>query len=135
MRASVPSSLRSTIASRNCSGHLAAVVINCRGFIPRRSGPMSFKPPGQCPSCGEWVPRKALACDCCGACEKTGWKAESPVYDGLDLPDEDFDYDQFIENEFGSKSETKTTAREKLWRWVAAILLVVMILGYLLSAR
>ncbi|SKB03470.1 hypothetical protein SAMN02745166_03817 [Prosthecobacter debontii] len=96
---------------------------------------MSFQPPGQCPSCGEWVPRKALACDCCGACAKSGWKASADVYDGLDLPDEDFDYNEFVEREFGSETSLKTTSRETLWRWVAAILLAVMVLGYLLSVR
>lgn len=96
---------------------------------------MSFKPPGQCPSCGEWVPRKALACDCCGACAQSGWKAGADVYDGLDLPDEDFDYNEFVEREFGSGGSPKATAREHFWRWVAAILLAVMVLGYLLSAR
>ncbi|MCW0220155.1 MAG: hypothetical protein OJI67_17655 [Prosthecobacter sp.] len=96
---------------------------------------MSFKPPGQCPACGEWVPRGAAACDDCGACAKSGWKGNSEVYDGLDLPDEDFDYDEFVEREFGSKKLVKPVSREIFWRWVAAIVLGVMVLGYLLSAR
>lgn len=104
---------------------------------------MSFHPPGQCPACGEWVPRKALACDCCGACEKSGWKANSDLYDGLDLPqsqdDDDFNYDEFVEREFGTSSGRKgelsvEERRLRFWRWVGGILLAVMLLGYLLSA-
>lgn len=103
---------------------------------------MSFKPPGQCPACGEWVPRKAHACDCCGACEKSGWKADAEVYDGLDLPDEaeDFDYDEFIEREFGGhasgtgkRQPSPEERRLVFWRWVGGLLLAVMILSYLLA--
>ena len=99
----------------------------------------AFKPPGQCPACGEWVPRGAVACDDCGACHQSGWKSDAHAYDGLDLPDEDFDYDDFIQREFGaSASEDRRRfglSREQFWRLVAAILLAVMILGYFLSAR
>lgn len=90
-----------------------------------------FSPPGQCPACGEWVPRRAAACDCCGACDRSGWKAETDVYDGLDLPDEDFDYDEFIAREFGSGREASSFAKNKWW-WVALILVLVFALSYLL---
>ncbi len=96
---------------------------------------MSFKPPGQCPACGEWVPRGAVACNDCGACAKSGWKGHADVYDGLDLPDDDFDYDEYIAEEFGQGKRSARQSRELLWRWVAAILLAVMIVGYLMSAR
>ena len=96
---------------------------------------MSFKPPGQCPVCGEWVPRGAAACDDCGACAKSGWKKNAETYDGLDLPDEDFDYDEFVQREFGTGKPSKDKSRDTFWRWVAAIVLGVLVLGYLLSAR
>jgi hypothetical protein len=97
----------------------------------------AFKPPGQCPACGEWVPRAAAACDDCGACAKSGWKANADTYDGLDLPDEDFDYDDFIQREFGGSSPGTRLglSKETFWRIVAAVVLAVMILGYLLSAK
>jgi len=100
----------------------------------------AFRPPGQCPACGEWVPRGAAACDDCGACGKSGWKANAEIYDGLDLPDheDDFDYDDFIQREFGSSDSTDQKlglSKEAFWRIVAAILLAVMVLGYLISAR
>ena len=85
----------------------------------------TFKPPGQCPSCGEWVPRKAAACDCCGACELSGWKGDAGIYDGLDLPEDDFDYDEFIANEFG-EGKPKKPAIPHLWWWVAVVLVVAM---------
>ena len=47
---------------------------------------MSFKPPGYCPNCGEWVEAGATSCKACGSCPETGWNEDS-VYDGLDLPD------------------------------------------------
>lgn len=98
----------------------------------------AFKPPGQCPACGEWVPRGAAACDDCGACHKSGWKSDAHAYDGLDLPDEDFDYDDFIQREFGQSEGNGPRiglTKEQFWRLVAAILLAVMILGYFISAR
>ncbi len=93
----------------------------------------AFKPPGQCPACGEWVTRGSAACDDCGACAKSGWKSDTNIYDGLDLPDEDFDYDDFINREFGRPAASMD--RRLFWRIVAAVLLGVMVLGYLMSAK
>jgi hypothetical protein len=52
----------------------------------------SFHPPGDCPNCGERVPRRVLSCPHCGASAEAGWNEDSR-YDGLDLPDEAFDRD------------------------------------------
>lgn len=94
---------------------------------------MSFKPPGQCPICGEWVPRGAVACNDCGACAKSGWKENSEIYDGLDLGDDEFNYDEFVANEFGVPNKKKGFSKETFWRWVAAIVLAAMVLVYLIS--
>ena len=59
--------------------------------------------PETCPNCGAEVPRNARACPECGSDEQTGWSEEAHV-DGLDLPEEKFDYEDFVEREFGSKS-------------------------------
>jgi len=93
-----------------------------------------FKPPGQCPVCGEWVPKGQAACDECGACEKSGWNKEASTYDGLDLPDEDFDYDEFIAREFGSAKPKGTVSgnQNSLWFWVGLILLAAIVLGWLM---
>ena len=90
----------------------------------------AFKPPGQCPACGEWIPRNAAECDCCGASAASNWQAESDVYDGLNLPDEDFDYDEFVEKEFGKGG--KPESRRRFWWWVAVLLVIA--LGYGLLA-
>ena len=83
-----------------------------------------FKPPGQCPACGEWVPKGQVACDECGACDRSGWK-NPDTYDGLDLPDDGFDYDDFIAREFGSKERS-------LWFWVGLVLVIILALGFLM---
>ena len=59
--------------------------------------------PETCPNCGADVPRNAKACPECGSDEQTGWSEEAHA-DGLDLPEEKFDYKDFVEREFGSKS-------------------------------
>lgn len=96
----------------------------------------SFKPPGQCPNCGEWVPRGALACDECGSCAKSGWNDEAQL-DGLDLPSDDFDYHDFIAREFGDQesSQGRLQSSEKLWKGVALVLVIVLLLSWLLSGH
>lgn len=89
-----------------------------------------FKPPGQCPVCGEWVPRGAAACDDCGACAKSGWSGDTQA-DGLDLPDDEFDYDDFVAREFGGKS-SKQSLTTNVWWWVALVLLLILVVGALL---
>jgi len=83
-----------------------------------------FRPPSVCPVCGERVPPKSLACPECGADERSGWKENAADYDGLNLPDqeEEFDYDDFVKQEFGGAKEK---AAAKGWWWVAAVLLLL----------
>jgi len=56
--------------------------------------------PDSCPNCGAAVPPRARACPACGADETTGW-SEAARYSGLDLPEETFDYEDFLRREFG----------------------------------
>jgi hypothetical protein len=79
-------------------------------------------PPEICPNCGAAVPPKAKACPECGADEQTGW-SEAARTDGLDLPDENFDYDDFVKREFGGQS---TVPRGVHWFWWVIALLVVV---------
>jgi len=78
--------------------------------------------PDVCPNCGADVPPDARACPGCGADEQTGW-SEQAKYDALDLPDENFDYDKFVEREFAGK-KPMPQGIHWFW-WLIALLLVV----------
>jgi len=77
--------------------------------------------PEVCPNCGAEVPPRAKACPECGSDEQTGWSEEAHA-DGLGLPDEEFDYDDFVKREFGSK---KPVPRGIHWFWWVVAVLVV----------
>jgi hypothetical protein len=83
--------------------------------------------PKVCPVCGEDVPRGALACPECGADHNSGWRDDAASYDGLDLPDENFDYDDFIRREFPPK--IRPPGIKAVW-WITAIVLAVCIALY-----
>ena len=92
-----------------------------------------FRPPGQCPVCGEWVYAGQAACGECGACAKSGWRGEA-AGEGLDLPGDDFDYDAFVEREFGGGPRAAGQGRQaRIWWWAAVLLLAALGFG-LLSA-
>jgi hypothetical protein len=77
-------------------------------------------PPQVCPSCGVDVPRTAQACPECGADHQTGWNEDQAVYDGLDLPEGDFDYGEFVRRELGGATGTRR-GRTVLWIVVGVI--------------
>jgi len=83
---------------------------------------MAGKPrsPKVCPVCGEDVPRTALACPGGGADDSSGWREDAEAYDAVDLPDEDFNYEEFVKQEFGS---SRKPAIKRVW-WITAILLI-----------
>jgi hypothetical protein len=78
-------------------------------------------PPETCPNCGADVPPNARACPQCGADEQTGW-SEAARTDGLDLPDENFDYEDFVKREFGDK---RAVPRGINWFWWVVALLAL----------
>jgi hypothetical protein len=82
-----------------------------------------LEPPEICPVCGEDVPRGSLACPACGADHNSGWRIDAGDHDALDLPDDDFDYDDFVRREFGSA--LKPAGIKKIW-WITAIILLVL---------
>jgi hypothetical protein len=89
--------------------------------------------PSVCPVCGEDVPRGSLACPECGADHNSGWREDADTYDSLDLPDENFDYDEFVRREFPSK--IRPPGMKPIW-WITAILvLVISVVLYLLTMR
>lgn len=89
----------------------------------------------QCPSCDKMV-RVGTQCARCSqkkSVKKTpkrptekrkSWEQDSSL-DGLDLGDEDFDYDDFVQKEFGQAPHKKIGIA---WYWyaVAVILLLLM---------
>ena len=84
-------------------------------------------PPETCPNCGAEVPPKARACPECGADEQTGW-SETARTDGLGLPDENFDYDDYVKREFGDKS---AVPRGIHWFWwVVAVAVVIAFVAF-----
>ncbi len=84
-------------------------------------------PPDVCPHCGAEVPSGAKACPECGSDEKTGW-SEKAHYDNLNLPGENFDYDDFVKREFGAG---QVMPRGVHWFWWIVGILVIAGLVYL----
>ena len=83
--------------------------------------------PEICPNCGAEVPPKAKACPECGADAATGWSEEAQA-SGLDLPDENFNYDDFVKREFGGKSPVPRGIHW-FW-WVVALVLAAAFVAF-----
>lgn len=82
-------------------------------------------PPETCPNCGADVPRGARACPECGADERTGW-SEAAETDRLGLPSGDFDYEEFVREEFGPGRK-----KRRGWWWLVAIILLIALVAFL----
>ncbi len=77
-------------------------------------------PPAYCPNCGAAISPNAAACPECGADEETGWNEDAHAQ-GLGLPDQDFDYDEFVDREFNEpKREVKPRGLHWFW-WLVGI--------------
>lgn len=90
--------------------------------------------PSLCPNCGTVIEdENAVACPECGADENTGW-SDHATSQRLDLPDDDFNYDEYIENEFGTKSSNPVKPAGLSWlMWGVGIgILLLLILGRIL---
>jgi hypothetical protein len=86
--------------------------------------------PETCPNCGAPVPAKAKACPECGACERSGWSEEAAA-SALGLPDDSFDYNEFVREEFGGKTVAPRGIKW-VW-WTVALLLVIAFLIFSLK--
>ncbi len=80
----------------------------------------------KCPECGVDISPNAAGCSDCGAMKENGLWIHSASGDGLDLPNEDdFNYEEFIQREFGGgEGRKKKTPIEILW-WVVAVIILV----------
>ena len=85
-----------------------------------------MRTPETCPNCGAEVPRRALACPQCGADEQTGWN-DRATGQRLDLPDDEFNYDEFVKEEFGAAKKVRPRGISWMWWLVAIGLLLAMI--------
>lgn len=85
--------------------------------------------PETCPHCGADVPRGAKACPECGSDESTGWSEEAR-YDSLNLPDDRFDYDDFVEREFGSECKPAPPRGVRWFWWWAALAVLAGFLAW-----
>lgn len=85
--------------------------------------------PETCPYCGADIPRNAKSCPECGSDEKTGW-SETGYASKLGLPDEDFNYNEFVMEEFVSGSP-KPRGMSWLWWFVALLLIGLFLYSFL----
>jgi hypothetical protein len=88
-------------------------------------------PPEICPECGAEVPRKARACPHCGADEQTGWSDRAQAQ-RLDLPEDEFDYEGFVKEEFGDRRRPtdRIKPRHLSWLWWVVALLLALAFAY-----
>jgi zinc-ribbon domain len=82
--------------------------------------------PEVCPNCGAEVPRNAKACPACGSDESTGW-SEASYEGGLDLPDEEFNYQDFVKREFGGRTPVPR-GLHWFW-WVVGLIILAALLA------
>jgi len=99
-----------------------------------KNKPIKPKAPEICPVCGEDVPAGSLACPECGADHNSGWREDANIFDALDMPEEDFDYDEFVRKEFESVPP-KPAGISTVWWVVAIVLLFVLLMLYFYSAH
>lgn len=71
----------------------------------------------------------ATSCPECGSDESTGWSQSAHFADlGVPDPDVEFDYEEFVENEFGSGGKKRAQPH---WLWVAvALVIIAVMLGF-----
>jgi len=88
--------------------------------------------PEICPNCGALVPREARACPECGSDEETGW-SDRATAQRLDLPEDGFDYGEFVQEEFGTgHDERRIRPRGISWLWwIVAVVLVALSAAWL----
>ncbi|HEV2695765.1 MAG TPA: zinc-ribbon domain-containing protein [Verrucomicrobiae bacterium] len=88
--------------------------------------------PETCPNCGTEVPPKAKSCPECGADERTGW-AEDAHVSGLGIEEEkEFDYENFVKEEFGGGTRSPKPQGISWYWWVTALGLLLLFLFFFL---
>lgn len=80
-----------------------------------------------CVHCGAVLNAGADFCRECGSSDSDGWRDE------VDFGDDEFDYDEYVKEEFSASGLNRQTPT--LWRWVAMGLIVLLGLVFLLALR
>jgi hypothetical protein len=85
-----------------------------------------------CPHCGADVAVGAASCRECGSDAETGWSQDADVWEA-GIPagygsDDDFDYDEFIEQELPEKRTINAGRELSRWGWRALIAIVCLAL-------
>ncbi len=88
-----------------------------------------------CPSCDQEVKVGSRGCPHCLKRQKKKKKApkkerrkpweSDEIYDGLDLPDGDFNYDEFCAKEFGTDAPHKQIGIKRYW-WIWALIFLLL---------
>jgi len=79
-----------------------------------------------CPHCGEELRAGANRCRHCGASDECGWQELDGEFTVDGYADDDaFDYDAFVEREFGN-GERPATERTKEF-WIRLVILAVVV--------
>ncbi|MGB1926669.1 MAG: hypothetical protein ACPHL6_09065 [Rubripirellula sp.] len=80
-----------------------------------------------CAHCGGDIPDSADFCHHCGSSDSDGWSEQALIGDLNPDHEDEFDYDGFVAEEFGTNRLNRTTPR--IWRFVAGVLLLLFFLG------
>jgi len=92
-----------------------------------------------CPQCGAEISPNARSCARCGARKEGAEWLGAERYDGVDLGEDEFDYEDFVRREFGKGGDrnwfSRLTPKERFWWTVAVVLLVAFVLAYAVSPR
>ncbi len=78
-----------------------------------------------CPKCSKPTRKRRRKVKAKGG--RRPWEQDSS-YDGLDLPDDDFDYDEFVSREFGRAPHRRVPI--KWYWWVTAIVLLILMVWF-----
>ena len=82
-----------------------------------------------CPWCGADLPSHADFCRECGASKESGWGEDDGDWEAS-VPDDGFEYDEFIAREFPDQaSPPLPTSRPQLARVLIVVLILVILWG------
>ena len=74
-----------------------------------------------CPHCGSPVPSDAKICRECGASDDCGWNEDAFDDHYGEFDEDDFDYDEFVANEFPEQSNRAPNP------WMGAVILAIIL--------